>query len=58
MLLQPSQQNGLKAPSLVRFDKIVTLERRIIAGKIGDAEQDFLRAAAPIFLRVFGFPQS
>lgn len=53
--LDPTPGNGLKVPSLVRFDKIVTLESRVIAGKIGDADSAFLKAAAPVFFRVFGF---
>ena len=55
LAIQPSAQNGLKVASVVRFDKIVTLETRVIAGKLGDAEANFLRAAAPIFFGVFGF---
>lgn len=55
LLIQPSHANGLKASSMVRFDKVVTLETRIIAGKIGDAEPDFLSAARPVFFGVFGF---
>ncbi|MBV8799015.1 MAG: type II toxin-antitoxin system PemK/MazF family toxin [Alphaproteobacteria bacterium] len=55
LLLQPSSHNGLKVPTLVRFDKIATLEMQIVAGKIGDAEPAFLKAAAPIFFGVFGF---
>lgn len=51
----PTQANGLKVASVVRFDKIVTLETRVIAGKLGDAEDTFLRLAAPVFFRVFGF---
>jgi mRNA interferase MazF len=53
--IQPSAVNGLKAPSWVRFDKVATLEIRVIAGKIGDAEPEFLAVSAPIFFGVFGF---
>jgi mRNA interferase MazF len=28
---------GLKVPSVVRFDKLATLDRSVIAGKLGDA---------------------
>ncbi len=55
LLLRPTRQNGLKGPSLVRFDKIATLEAQIIAGRIGEAESDFLKAAANVFFGVFGF---
>jgi mRNA interferase MazF len=53
--IAPSVATGLKAPSIVRFDKIVTLETRVIAGKLGDADLAFLKAAAPVFFGVFGF---
>lgn len=53
--IEPSAANGLKAPSVVRFDKVVTLEKHIIAGKLGDAEPAFLAAARAVFSGVFGF---
>jgi len=57
MAIQPTAANGLKAPSWVRFDKLATLENQVIAVKIGDAEPEFLKAAAPVFFGVFGFGQ-
>ena len=53
--IDPSAANGLKVSSVVRFDKIVTLETRVIAGKLGDADAGFLESAAPVFFGVFGF---
>jgi mRNA interferase MazF len=53
--IQPTALNGLKAPSTVRFDKLATLENQVVAGKIGDADPAFLKAAAPVFFGVFGF---
>ena len=53
--IEPSNANGLKVPSLVRFDKLATLEKRVVAGKIGDAEAAFLASAREIFFGVFGF---
>ena len=59
LAIHPTKANGLKAVSIVRFDKIATLEKRVIAGKLGAAEPSFLAAAAPVFFGVFGFaPQS
>ncbi len=46
---------GLKVPSLVRFDKLATLEKRVIVGKLGRADGAFLAAARPVFFGVFGF---
>lgn len=53
--IQPSAANGLKVSSAVRFDKLATLEKSVIVGKIGDAETAFLEAARPVFFGVFGF---
>lgn len=53
--LSPDPTNGLKAPSVVRFDKLVTLEKGVVAGKIGDADVAWLAAARPVFFGVFGF---
>ncbi len=48
---------GLKVPSMVRFDKLATLDRSVIAGKIGEAPSDWLRAQRGVFFGVFGFSQ-
>jgi mRNA interferase MazF len=47
----------LKVPSLVRFDKLATLDRSVIAGKIGAAPADWLHAHRVVFFGVFGFGQ-
>jgi mRNA interferase MazF len=39
----------------VRFDKIATLDRSVIAGKLGVAPADWLSAHRTTFLSVFGF---
>lgn len=46
---------GLKVPSVIRFDKLSTLDRSVIAGKLGVAPTAWLAANRPIFLGVFGF---
>ena len=43
MPITPTAGTGLKAPSLVRFDKIATIDKTIIAGRIGDADSTWLR---------------
>jgi len=48
---------GLKVPSVVRFDKLATLDRIVIAGKLGDAPPDWLAAKSAAFFSVFGFPR-
>jgi mRNA interferase MazF len=42
-------------PSLVRFDKIATLDRLVIAGKLGEAPAEWLAIHRQTFLGVFGF---
>lgn len=56
--LLPTAANGLKVPSIVRFDKIATVERKIIAGRIGTADPAWLHEQRTIFFGVFGFNPS
>ena len=46
---------GLKVRSTVRFDKLATLEKSVIAGRIGNAPADWLAAQKATFYGVFGF---
>jgi mRNA interferase MazF len=46
---------GLKVPSVVRFDKLATLDRSVITGKLGDAPSEWLAAHRATFFGVFGF---
>jgi mRNA interferase MazF len=55
--LAASPGTGLKVPSVVRFDKIATLGRAVIAGKIGEAPADWLASHRTTFFGVFGFGQ-
>ena len=53
--LFPTPENGLKVSSVVRFDKLITLEKRIVLGEIGIVSSSWLISAAPVFHNVFGF---
>ena len=55
MAITPTAGTGLKVPSLVRFDKIATINKDIIAGRIGDADPVWLKDARKVFFGVFGF---
>ena len=55
LALQPTSKTGLKAPSMVRFDKIATLDRGIILGELGRVEPAALRKYKKTFTSVFGF---
>jgi mRNA interferase MazF len=39
----------------VRFDKIATLDRLVIAGKLGTAPANWLAGQEAVFFGVFGF---
>ncbi len=49
------QLTGLKVPSLVRFDKLATLDRAAFTGKLGDAPTGWLAHHRNAFFGVFGF---
>lgn len=53
--IAPSPGTGLKAPSVVRFDKLATLDPTVITGKLGDAPAVWLDAHRATFFGVFGF---
>jgi len=52
-----SAHTGLKVLSVVRFDKIATLDRSVITGKLGNASPTWLVAQRASFFGVFGFGQ-
>lgn len=51
----PTAINGLKAPSIVRFDKLVTLKKQLVVGQLGQMEPEWLTQVSPVFFGVFGF---
>ena len=53
--IMPTATNGLKVPSMVRFDKIATIDKSIIAGRLGTADPAWLGRARMVFFGVFGF---
>lgn len=55
--LAATPETGLKVASVVRFDKLATLDRSVIAGKLGDAPNGWLLANRSTFFGVFGFGQ-
>jgi mRNA interferase MazF len=54
-VIDASSGTGLKVRSTVRFDKLATLEKSVITGRIGDAPADWLAAQRSTFFGVFGF---
>jgi len=53
--IAPSSATGLKIPFFVRFDKLATLDPKVIADKLGDASNAWLDVHRGIFFGVFGF---
>lgn len=50
----PNDGTGLKAPSRVQFDKIATLSKTVISGRIGSMPPEFMAIHKPLLLRVLG----
>ncbi len=50
-----SPGTGLKVPSVVRFDKLATLDKSVLTGKLGDAPPAWLTVHRATFFGVFGF---
>ena len=55
--ITPTLENGLKVSSLVRFDKLATVSKEIIIGRLGTADPAWLASHRATFLAVFGFTQ-
>ncbi len=53
VLIRPSKNNGLKVPSLVRFEKIATLDRRIILGSIGHVTPAWMKEQKKLLKKLF-----
>jgi mRNA interferase MazF len=56
--IAPDPGTGLKVPSVVRFDKLATLDLGVIAGRLGEAPATWLDAHRATFFGVFGFELS
>jgi mRNA interferase MazF len=53
--LAASADTGLKVASVVRFDKLATLDRSVVSGQLGEAPPDWLAAQRATFFGVSGF---
>lgn len=54
-MLAPTPSTGFKVPSVVRFDKLATLDPAVITGKLGDAPATWRDLHRTVFFGVFGF---
>ncbi len=53
--IDASAETGLKVPSVVRFNKLATLEKGVVAGGLGSAPPNWLARHRGTFFAVFGF---
>lgn len=49
------KKTGLKVDSLIRFDKLATLNKRVVLGELGVLHKEWVQEAQPSFQKVFGF---
>ncbi len=49
------EQSGLKVDSVFRFDKIATLNKKLILGELGFIPKEVLATMSKSFMAVFGF---
>jgi len=57
LILESNEHTGLKTRSAIRFDKIATLDKKVILGELGVVDPAHLRKNRSMFLRMFGFKE-
>ncbi len=50
----PNDGTGLRVPSRVQFDKIATLSKTVISGRLGSMPPEFMTIHKPLLLHVLG----
>lgn len=53
ILIKRSQRNGLKVDSVLKLTKVITLDKKLIIGKIGDLEEDILKQVDNKLIKIF-----
>ena len=53
--IKSNQETGLKVDSFVYFDKVATLNKKIILGELGKINDSFIIKNRDAFFEVFGF---
>lgn len=51
--VQPSPVNGIKKPSLIRLNKIATIDKDLILGKLGSLDDQYLKLLNKNLVRLF-----
>lgn len=52
--IAPSDVNGLKVKSMIKLDKIATLQKKIIIGRLGMADKSVRRTVDAALRKLFG----
>lgn len=55
VFIKANSENGLKTDSMIRFDKIATLNKKVILGELGHLGAGNLKKYKEAFYSVFGF---
>jgi len=51
--INPSPSNGLKRPSLIRLNKLATIDKDLVIGKLGNLNQDELANIDKSLIKIF-----
>jgi mRNA interferase MazF len=51
--IKASQQNGLKSDSVIKLDKLATLQKTIILGELGKGGEPMMRAVDSMLKKLF-----
>jgi mRNA interferase MazF len=51
--IRASKENGLKVDSIIKVDKIATLQKKIILGELGAAEPDVVKTVNAALRKIF-----
>lgn len=52
--INASKTNGLKTDSIIKLDKIATLQKKIILGELGTLEPKYMKIINQSLMRMFG----
>ncbi|MBW8334966.1 MAG: type II toxin-antitoxin system PemK/MazF family toxin [Prolixibacteraceae bacterium] len=53
VLLQPSDLNGLKKDSLIRLNKLATIDKELVVGRLGSLEEPLMGLLDRNLIRIF-----
>lgn len=57
IILEPSQENGLKRPSVLRLSKLATIDKDLVIGKLGNLSLDELSIVDKNLVKIFKLGQ-